>query len=124
MELLLYSASKQQAEERIHDIIEGIIPIDDIGICRSIESLSIRLRQFRKNLSLAIILAATQEELVDVLLIRELLDDIPIILILPNRQKEAISTGSKLHPRFISYMDSDFLDVKAVLDKMVSRFVA
>jgi len=124
MELLLYSASKQQAGERIHNIIEGIIPIDDIGICRSIESLSIRLRQFRKNLSLAIILAATQEELVDVLLIRELLDDIPIILILPNRQKETISTGSKLHPRFISYMDSDFLDVKAVLDKMVSRFVA
>ncbi len=124
MELLLYSATKQQAGERIQNIIEGIVPIEDIGICRTIESLSIRLRQFRNDLSLAIILASTQKELVDVVFIRELLDDIPIILILPDRKKETISTGSKLRPRFLGYMDSDFQDVKAVLDKMVSRFIA
>lgn len=85
------------------------------------ENLCNRLRQFRNDKMLAIIMAATQEELVDVILIHDLLVDIPIILVLPDREKETISKGTKLHPRFISYMDSDFSDIQAVLEKMVVR---
>ncbi|OQX64551.1 MAG: hypothetical protein B5M55_05910 [Desulfococcus sp. 4484_242] len=122
MTLLFYPGTRKQTGERVYKIIEGTVGKERVEICKTIESLSTRLRQFHNNLSVAILLAATRKELVDVLLIRDLLDDIPLILILPGRDKETISHGSRLHPRFMSFVDSDFLDVQAVLEKMMKRF--
>jgi len=121
MELLFYSGKNQQSRERVLNIIRGLVPEKKIGNYTTVENLCNRLRQFRDDKMLAILMAATQEELVDVVLIHDLLVDIPIILVLPNREKETISKGTKLHPRFISYMDSDFSDIQAVLEKMVVR---
>ncbi len=121
MELLFYSGKNQQSRERVLNIIRGLVPEKKIGNYTTVENLCNRLRQFRDDKMLAILMAATQEELVDVILIHDLLVDIPIILVLPNREKETISKGTKLHPRFISYMDSDFSDIQAVLEKMVVR---
>jgi hypothetical protein len=121
MELLFYSGKNQQYRERVLNIIRGLVPEKKIGNYTTVENLCNRLRQFRDDKMLAILMTATQEELVDVILIHDLLVDIPIILVLPNREKETISKGTKLHPRFISYMDSDFSDIQAVLEKMVVR---
>ncbi len=121
MELLFYSGKNQQSRERVLNIIRGLVPEKKIGNYTTVENLCNRLRQFRDDKMLAILMAATQEELVDVILIHDLLVDIPIILVLPNREKETISKGTKLLPRFIGYMDSDFSDIQAVLEKMVVR---
>ena len=58
------------------------------------------------------------------LLIRDLLADIPVILILPDRKKETIHLGHKLCPRFLSYTDSNFSDVALVLSKMMRNAYA
>lgn len=121
MELLFYSSKKNGAGRRVQNIIEGLIPEEDIGIFRTVEALADRLRQFRHNLSLAVILARTHKEFKDVLLIRDLLSDLPIILILPDRDKNTISQGHSLYPRFLTYSDGDFTDVAAVLEKMLNN---
>ncbi len=121
MELIFYSTKKQGAGARFQRIIEKLVPKDDIGIFRTMESLTSRLHQFPRNMSLAVILAARQKELFDLLLIRDCLEDIPLILILPDRESETISKGHKLYPRFISYLDSDFEVFEEVLRTIIGR---
>ena len=70
---------------------------------------------------IAVILAESRDEL---LKIHDLIDwswNLRIILILPDHERETISIGCKLHPRFTSYIDSNFNVVGAVLEKMFSN---
>ena len=89
-------------------------------ICRTIESLSSRLIHIGSNPDIAVLFATTQKELSNIYSIRHLLADIRIILILPDRKQSTVSKGHKLYPRFLSYIDGNFKDITAVLEKMLT----
>ena len=63
----------------------------------------------------------SQEELIDIIHIRELFRDIRIVLILPDREESTVAKGHRLYPRFFSYIDSDFKEIAAVLNKMLNH---
>ena len=121
MGLLFYAASKKGSGKRIEHIIEGLVPQKDIEIYSTIERFSQRLRRFRGDLYLMVVLTTTADELREVFLIRDLLFDIPLILILPDREPDTISKGHKLRPRFITYADGEFSEFGLVLEKMTQR---
>jgi len=62
-----------------------------------------------------------EEGLLKILRIRDLLADVRIVLILPDRRKETIAAGYKLYPRFLTFMDSDPRELAAVLEKMIEN---
>jgi hypothetical protein len=66
-------------------------------------------------------LAVSGEDLQGLFSIRDLFDDIPMILILPDRKRDTISKGQKLYPRFATYMDGNFSDLALVLAKMLKK---
>ncbi|MEN6332381.1 MAG: hypothetical protein ABFD57_10375 [Smithella sp.] len=66
-------------------------------------------------------LAASGKELEDILSIRELLEDAKIILIVPDTDPATLARGHTLRPRFLSDCGSDFVDVAAVLGRMIER---
>lgn len=124
MSVLFYSGKSKKAGKLIQIIIEGQASREMIEVFSAIEDLSARLRRRRYDLILLILLISSQKELTEMLLIRDLLADIPVILILPDRKKKTIDLGHKFCPRFLSYMDSDFSDVALVLNKMMSNAYA
>ncbi len=99
-------------------MIEDVVPNENAEIYDTIDTLGQRLSRPSYNIAIAVLLISGREELRDVLSIRHLFDNIRIILILPDRKNETIVLGHKLRPRFLSYTDSDFKDVAAVLKKM------
>lgn len=117
MKLILYANGSNEVEERLGNIIETLIP-EKLEIFRTIDSLSRRLRQPLNDVAIAVLLATKRKDLLKLLSIKDLFDDIKIILILPDSNKDTISLGYKLYPRFVSYADSNFMDVAAVLEKM------
>ncbi len=119
MNLLFYSTLENGAGARLQGVIEEIAPQDKIEIYRTIASLSPRLRRPANDVSIALFLAASREDLAEILSIRGLLSDVRTILVLPDRKEDTIAEGHSFRPRFISYIDSDFTDVAAVLSKMV-----
>jgi len=106
---------------RLQGIISAIVPGDEREIFCTIEDLSSRLRQPGERPTIAVLLAASSKDLADILSIHDLLRDIRIILILPDREEDTVAWGHSLQPRFLSYIDNDFTDVAAVLDKMMRR---
>lgn len=88
---------------------------------QTIDSLSHKLCQPSGDQTIAVLLAGTQEDLADILSVKNLLERTRIILILPDSSKDTISKGHTLFPRFLAYMDGDFSWVTAVLKKMLSN---
>ena len=116
--LLLYAKMTDGAAKRLRRVIEVLVLKENMEMYRTIDSLSRRLRQPRNDLPIAVLLAASRQDLLELLSIGDLLDGIRIILVLPDRKEGTIAKGHRLQPCFLTYADSDFLDVAAVLIKM------
>jgi len=64
-------------------------------------------------------MTGSKKELSEFIGIRELLSDIRIIIVWPDRTKDTIATGHSFRTRFVRYADSDFVEVGAVLNRML-----
>jgi hypothetical protein len=118
--LLLYTPVSEGVGEQLRRMIEKLVPKNNVEIYRSVESLSLRLRQPADDLPIAaVLLAARRGDLTELLSIRDLLRDIRIILVLPDRDEDTIAKGHTFRPRFVSYTDGNFMDVCFVLEKMI-----
>ena len=119
MSLLYYRPPQNIVAEKLQFIIESEIPDQQLEIFYTIDGLSGRLSQSARGNCTAVILAENITDLQNLFTLKNLLKDIKIILILPDRSEEVISMGYKLHPRFLSYIDSEFGEVAVVLKKMI-----
>ena len=121
MSLLLFSASAKGAGKRLQRLVEVQFPTQKTEVCRTIKDLSARLRGLRYNLDVAVLLVTIKNQLGELLTISDLLDGLRIILILPDWKRDTIVKGHTLRPRFLTYADTDFSDIGAVLNKMLER---
>lgn len=118
MGLIVYSKTIEGTGDRIQSVAELIIPKEEIEIYRSIDQFVDRLLLADCEGLVAVLIATKIEELLQLTSILPVLRKVRIILILPDRKPETINIGYKLEPRFLSYIDSGFFEVQAVLKKM------
>ncbi len=118
-EISFYSKKTSGAGKRLQRIIETFVPESSLSVCRKFDVLLNKLHQPGHNIGILILLTTSKKELLEILTIKDLLSDIRIIAVLPDREKDTISNGHGLHPRYVTYADSDFIEVGAVLAKMM-----
>lgn len=124
MNVLLYTKMLEGPGKQLQAVIETLVQEKGREIYRTVDSLSRRLRRPKNCPTIAVILTASREDLIDILSIRDLLCDIRTILILPDRKEDTIAKGHIMRPRFLSYIDSDLGDVAIVLAKMLHQIVS
>lgn len=120
--LLLYAPVSQGFGEQLQKMAEELVSKNNVELYQSIESLAHRLRQSANDLPMAVLYAANREDLSDIVSLRDLLRDVRIILVLPDRDENTIAQGHTLRPRFLTYADSDFADISAVLEKCFESY--
>ena len=116
MNILFYIPETSEVSERMYGVVEMVALKATTEIFTSIEDLSCRLRQPANSPSIAMLLVHNG---VDLASIRDLLSELPVILILPDREKNTTAMGHIPKPRFFTYADSDFMEVGTVLMKML-----
>ena len=119
--LLFYKSGKNRSQERLLKAIRMVVKREKLEIYRTMNKLMQRLRQPKNDLEIAILFAESDQTIEEIFAIRDYLDGLRIILILPNREADMISKARMLYPRFLDYVDSDFSDVCAVLEKMIAN---
>lgn len=82
-------------------------------------SLLQRLHQPLSEAMIFVFLISSRQELLELVEYQEWLRDYRLILVLPDDDMETISRGHALRPRFVTYAESDFIDISAVLGKMI-----
>ena len=123
MNVFFLSDMKGDTKKRIQRVLEYMLPKKNIQYIKSVRELEENLRKSSHKMSLAVILHVSKAKLLSLLPIKELLEDTSIILILNDKDDEAIALGHRLRPRFMTYADSDFLDVASVLIKMKEKML-
>jgi hypothetical protein len=121
MKVLYFGTTNNGAGKRLQKAIESVVSIENTEICRDIEELGRRLRLPTCDISISVFFTKSKAELFDLVLIKKLLLNLRIILILPDGDNETITMGHTLFPRFLTYADSDFKDVEAVLEKIIKQ---
>lgn len=121
MKILVYAKTAEGAGLRLQRLIEILVPSEEIEVYQTIDGLSRRLRQHIFDLDIAVLLATTKEELKDILSLRDLLSDVRSILVLPDRERDTNAQGHTLGSPFITYADGNFVELVAVLTKMLEN---
>jgi len=119
MSLLVYVNSISSVGKRLESTIEAVAPQGRTEVYRDMNSLTRRLHQPRGMLRIAVLFAGTRKDLDDILSIQDLLRDLRKIIVLPDSKENTIGKGHALRPRYLTYADSDFEDLRAVLMKML-----
>ncbi len=121
MGLLFYATDTKGTGKALWNLHQELASSYKGEFFQTIDSLSHKLCQPSGDQTIAVLLAGTQEDLADILSVKNLLERTRIILILPDSSKDTISKGHTLYPRFLAYVDGDFSWVAAVLEKMLSN---
>lgn len=121
MSVIFYAPKEAVDSRRLEGVVEGLVPEEMRNSYETIGALTERLRQPREDVGIAVLLAATRETLSEIHAIKDLLEEILIIMVLPDREEDTVARGHALRPRFMTYIDSDFGEIAAVLSKMLSK---
>ncbi len=119
MSFLLYSTI-DNGQSNLEKFLKTLFSEDDIEVYHSFGHLSERLRKPVQENSIGVLAPGGREELLQLLSRRDLLRDIPTVLIAPDQQVETISIAHQLRPRFLTYHNGDFADLAAVLRKLAA----
>lgn len=120
MKYLLYARENSIGGKLLQQDICKVLPQEHLRTVHTLEKFFRVLRQPGDRPCLVFLLASGRQELDTALEQRELLLDITLILILPDRDMDTIALGHALMPRYITYADRGFADLQAVLANMVS----
>jgi hypothetical protein len=120
MKLLFYYSQESPQTQSLENLVRSFVPDDSIEVYRSLETLTERIRGPVNNITTAVFVASSLEELKKFYKLRSCFFDLRHIIILPEKDEKMIAVAHKLRPRFLSYFEHDFNVVSAVLKKMFS----
>jgi hypothetical protein len=118
--IIVYSKAKNGIGAKLCKAVEAVPTRTQVETFRTISALSKRLHKPALNFPIVVLLAMNREDLEHIVAIQDLLFDFRIVLILPDKEMNTMALGHTLRPRFVSYRDSSFKDVGAVLNKMIN----
>ncbi|HET97381.1 MAG TPA: hypothetical protein ENN98_01495 [Desulfurivibrio alkaliphilus] len=95
------------------------LPLD---ACRNQQELTAAISRLWSGETVAVMALSDQNDLKATLNHRELLADLPLIVVLPATDRETVRLGYQLRPRFINFQGNNFAEVTSVLEKLLTRF--
>ena len=117
MQVLAYAHYRHSSHAKLSRILQTV-PGAEVEFHHDHEGFKGALRREIAGRRLVVFLASDRDDLHFLGGVKELLDDIRLVTILPDREVETIRLGHRLYPRYQTFADTDFSDLKAVLAKM------
>lgn len=119
MQLLYYASKNEESENRLEAAIRTAIPDVTIEHFTQLSGLRDRLRSIVEPDSIMVLAAVDRAELLKMQAFRDMLTEIFIILVLPDREKSTIHLAHLLRPRYISQLQDDFSELNQIVTKIV-----
>ncbi|MCX6554764.1 MAG: hypothetical protein NTZ12_07090 [Candidatus Aminicenantes bacterium] len=119
MQLLFYASKNEKNEKRLKDAIQSASLDGTIEHFTRLDDFRDRLRSIVEPNSIMVLAAVDRKELQKMQAFRDMLTEIYIILVLPDRRKSTIKLAHLLRPRFLSLIEDDFVDLNQIVAKMI-----
>jgi len=119
MQILFYSPSGNESGDRLKQTLDEVMPGGRVEAFRHVNGLIQRLRMPSPDLELLIFMPANRHELFAASALLAEMRDLKVVLVLPDREDETIAIAHRLRPRFLTYANGDYTEVREVLRKML-----
>jgi hypothetical protein len=119
MIIVIFSSAKNDAAKQLLKEIQNRFGDRRIEIATTVKAFGEWFHRPMIERLILILMPENQEQLEELISLGDVMDDNPILFVLPNREPLTVSIGHKLYPRFVSYLDSDFSYLAAVLHRML-----
>lgn len=121
MNIIYFCSRKEDSCRKVKRVIEIIVAAEKYETFHKLQAFENYLRSSLTRQDIIILQAHDTKILHKAASLKELLSGHRIILILPDNLQETVALGHSLRPRFITYQDSDFLEMASVLSKMMNQ---
>jgi len=120
MRALLYSTEMEGDGKRLQTVVEKTIHENNLEVLRTIEDLESSLRTPLGDKAIAVLMASNMRELKNFLSLRNLMDNMSVVLIVPNYKPETLELAHLLLPRYMEYKGNEFYFLSQVLSYLAS----
>ncbi len=121
MKIILYAENKAEMGKKLEQLIQTQLPEIQMDTINSVSHLSRNICRPLNRIAVIVIFVKSEKDIARWIGIKSFFDNIRVILVLPDRTRSLVAWGLQLHPSFISYSDSDFIDIISVLEKIYGR---
>lgn len=125
MDILFYSPLHSQKEPELLSSFQKSLQYN-VFVIRNLDNFIQCSKNYRVGNAVAIVHAQTMDDLVDVYFYHHLFLKIPLILLIPDSEKDTIALGQRLRPLYIECVrDNSCLplaDIVGVIDKNKKSF--
>lgn len=120
MQVFIYTGQNNKQGELLRTYAEKQVPKDQLVSIEEISDLEPTFRLLLKSQDIIILYAHSESDMDAFLKIRNLMQDIKLILVLSEESADLIIKGHLLRPRFLDIIEgNNFTNVNAVLSKML-----
>ncbi len=116
--ILLIGKNAGDCGRRLLNSVTSAVSVPEDGVFKTVRELCSGFQKIRGNVDVAVLLAESQKQLLDIVSLDALLENVRVILVLPDHVRETVSKGLRMRPRFMAHLDGNFDDITAVLKKM------
>lgn len=114
-----FCPTKSTGREQVKRVIRLVVTEDNFEVFTRWGDFEKHLRTHVPARHIVVFHAGSKKHLQQIAALQNLLMDHKIVLILPDAKPETIELAHTVRPRFITYADSDFLDMASVLRRML-----
>ena len=113
--ILFYAAENS----RVVESLKSLLAVWPVKRCRSIQALVSSLRKPCHGIKIGLLVVGSSEEMFQIMGHQDLIRDLRLVLVLPERDPRMVVMAHKLAPRFIAYADNGYEQIGAVLGRMI-----
>jgi hypothetical protein len=117
--LLFYSAHPSDAENRFLAQLGRSFPEARLVIYSACSDLVTRLIQPADTVSIAVVVLSGEEEIQDLLALRNVITDTAIVVMLRKESREIRTLARQLRPQCVGVLDRDASDVIPIMEQMM-----
>jgi hypothetical protein len=121
MNIIFFSTKVDERDKEIKDLLIELCHDYGLEMHRSPVSLESRLRQPLNGIACVVMYLSNEEEFLLITSIKELISNLPLILIIKETCREMLAKAHILRPRFIFGPENKFQDIRIVLEKLVAN---
>jgi len=112
VKVLFYSSFANSEIRKIREIIGEVVPRSKLHVVNSFSVLSQILTQPKNKFHFSILIPLCKEELLMLYSLKNHFENMRLILVLPDRNRDTIRYGHLLYPRYLDFLDGDFFNLR------------
>ena len=97
------------------DALKSELPDERVDFCTTAGSLALKLTDSWNDEKAAILVPEDEEKLIDIYSMKRLFNRIPVVLVLPSKDRFVEAMVSRLKPRFKCYRDAGIAEAMNTL---------